>query len=1225
MKLVMKSFVALMLVLSLCLGNFSGIFAMAATKFENGNTWYGDEVKVDVTAGTDAYNYMVMFKKPVHGYEFAGHFIGEGEGAQTFVVIDTAAHDGTTWTPNGLYELGKSNYDVLYCCDVETMVKHGTYYKRVNLENSEYYTEAEADMIRAIVTNAYPYVSMEEMKAALAEAGFAYANELTRSEIISAVQAAIWASANEVTAEDLRYNKSYRVTDNYGWGQPMHDISDEAGYGVTGNRKFETYPEVGVRHDALVDYLLALEPVKANDNQIVITELDIVKSQIEGTEGQYDVNLNVELNYGADADDEVVLNVYVNDECVEEVKVNNEKNYSMNLKAMENDQIKVTVSGTQNLERGVYFYAPEPADVNGDGIATSREVSQNLVGVSMGATPVYAESVVKIHNGVLTADKTAEKVGDERFDVSIEVPGGDAEKIHDEIILMVDGSYSMDNEWPAMKEAIVAIGEAVLDGSGHTQLTLMAFGMGDNEVLVHVKTVAELFAALGELPGNLLYGRSSTNCEAGFTGVAEYIMNHDETLGNVEVIFISDGNINTDETPRAFDANWQTWTKFGALTVAQAAFEGALVNGKNLPAAFSVFGDRFAGMTNEQILNAVFVDKTVAITDAEYLAYAEQLWTDVYAYSGLTRGEAYPVSDAERAFVKYDKENGTYIQDLFYYTTYKSAYVTYNDRWTRTPAAALELAAMEQVKHLYVVDYDGKSAWMELGHEKSDFILSSGIAGLVEALQETLTVLSKTPFNDVVVTDYMSKWVILDPTTVRVVDGNGNLIAMFDEENSPKDADGNYTAYLYKWVGEALCANKAPIVLDLIPESEYAAGGADVIGNADGEIYRITWNLKDGPLMRNEAFALQYQVIINTEEPGFEYNKDYPANGNTFAEYKDEDGKDNKTDIKVPDIVTDRILTEVSGTKTWDDNNDQDGKRPESITVRLYANGVEVASMSVTEEMGWTYKFANLTKYANGVEIVYTITEDAVEGYTTVINGFDITNTYKPEETQITVNKVWNDANNQDGKRPGSITVTLLANGQMVTTQEITAEMGWTYTFENLPVYANGQKIIYTITEAAVEGYTTVINGFEITNTYKPEETQVVVNKVWDDDDDFEGKRPDEITIRLYANGVEILAQKVTANDNWTFTFMNLPVYANGQKIVYTITEDAVADYETLSIEGNAETGFTVTNQYLIEVPEEDPPLIDKTGDDIGMAMMAAMVSLMGAAVCVWNRKKENA
>ena len=109
----------------------------------------------------------------------------------------------------------------------------------------------------------------------------------------------------------------------------------------------------------------------------------------------------------------------------------------------------------------------------------------------------------------------------------------------------------------------------------------------------------------------------------------------------------------------------------------------------------------------------------------------------------------------------------------------------------------------------------------------------------------------------------------------------------------------------------------------------------------------------------------------------------------------------------------------------------------------------------------------------------------------------------------------------------------------------------------------------------------------------------------------------------LLANGEEIATQEITAEMGWTYTFENLPVYANGQKIVYTISEDAVSEYTTLDIEGNAETGFTVTNQYLIEVPEEDPPLIDKTGDDIGMAMMAAMVSLMGAAVCVWNRKKE--
>ena len=38
-------------------------------------------------------------------------------------------------------------------------------------------------------------------------------------------------------------------------------------------------------------------------------------------------------------------------------------------------------------------------------------------------------------------------------------------------------------------------------------------------------------------------------------------------------------------------------------------------------------------------------------------------------------------------------------------------------------------------------------------------------------------------------------------------------------------------------------------------------------------------------------------------------------------------------------------------------------------------------------------------------------------------------NTHAPETTSLGVNKVWNDANNQDGSRPNSITVHLVKNG----------------------------------------------------------------------------------------------------------------------------------------------------------------------------------------------------
>ena len=188
---------------------------------------------------------MSLFRKFAHGYEFSGHFLGDGEGPQTFVVIDTVAHNGTTWTPSGVYAPNESNYEVTYCCDVETMIVDGTYYKRLNLEDSEYYSEEQAAKIRAIVTNSYPYVPMEDMKADLAANGYAYAEELTRNEIIAAVQTAIWAAAN-MNDEPIRYAKSYNVSDNLQWGYPLHDTSAESGLDVSGKRVFKAYEEVGL-------------------------------------------------------------------------------------------------------------------------------------------------------------------------------------------------------------------------------------------------------------------------------------------------------------------------------------------------------------------------------------------------------------------------------------------------------------------------------------------------------------------------------------------------------------------------------------------------------------------------------------------------------------------------------------------------------------------------------------------------------------------------------------------------------------------------------------------------------------------------------------------------------------------------------------------------------------------------------------------------------------------
>ncbi len=90
-------------------------------------------------------------------------------------------------------------------------------------------------------------------------------------------------------------------------------------------------------------------------------------------------------------------------------------------------------------------------------------------------------------------------------------------------------------------------------------------------------------------------------------------------------------------------------------------------------------------------------------------------------------------------------------------------------------------------------------------------------------------------------------------------------------------------------------------------------------------------------------------------------------------------------------VVEDEKLT-ITGEKTWEDEDNADGIRPESITIRLLANGVEVDSKTVTAADGWMWRFENLDIYSGPTTISYSITEDPVEGYTTIVSGYNVTN-----------------------------------------------------------------------------------------------------------------------------------------------------------------------------------------------------------------------------------------
>ena len=312
------------------------------------------------------------------------------------------------------------------------------------------------------------------------------------------------------------------------------------------------------------------------------------------------------------------------------------------------------------------------------------------------------------------------------------------------------------------------------------------------------------------------------------------------------------------------------------------------------------------------------------------------------------------------------------------------------------------------------------------------------------------------------------------------------------------------------------------------------------------------------PKYDEDKNEITYRVV---EETVPEYDTEYEISDNGVEIYNHH----------TPEKVS------VEGSKTWNDADNQDGKRPESITVRLFADGTEVTSKTVTANDNWSWSFENLDKYKDGTEIVYTISEDAVTDYITVVDGYNITNTHTPEKISISGSKTWDDADNQDGKRPESITVRLFADGTEVTSKTVTANDNWSWSFTDLDKYNSGTEIVYTISEDTVADYTTVVDGYNITNTHTPEKTTITGSKTWDDASNQDGKRPSSITVRLLADGRVVSHKKITEKDNWSWNFEDLPVYEKGEKITYTIKEDSVENYETKL------DGYNIINTHKTE------------------------------------------
>lgn len=329
-------------------------------------------------------------------------------------------------------------------------------------------------------------------------------------------------------------------------------------------------------------------------------------------------------------------------------------------------------------------------------------------------------------------------------------------------------------------------------------------------------------------------------------------------------------------------------------------------------------------------------------------------------------------------------------------------------------------------------------------------------------------------------------------------------------------------------------------------------------------------------------------------------------------------------------------ITKISVKKVWNDADNAAGIRPESIKVQLYKNGNTKVydAVELSEKNNWSYTWEGLPTMENNEDIIYAVDEVEIPaGYEKEVTNketkFIITNTHVPDVTKISVEKVWNDNNDQDGIRPTTIKVQLYADGKASgRTVELSENNNWKYTWKDLDKQKDGEDIVYTVDEVEVpDGYIKTVTSkgtaFTITNTHTPETTAVKVTKIWKDSNDKYQKRPGSIEVQLYksvAGKIDAVGDPVELSENngWKYTWSNLAKQEKGVTIIYSVDEVEVPEgySKTVVRENDGKVvSFVITNS------RPDTP---KTGDAfklIPVAFLMAAAFITGAFV-IWRKKR---
>lgn len=185
---------------------------------------------------------------------------------------------------------------------------------------------------------------------------------------------------------------------------------------------------------------------------------------------------------------------------------------------------------------------------------------------------------------------------------------------------------------------------------------------------------------------------------------------------------------------------------------------------------------------------------------------------------------------------------------------------------------------------------------------------------------------------------------------------------------------------------------RADVTLILLANGEPVADSSKTIAkDATGDALTVTWE-------KVPVAAAGDPITYTVKEDGEENGK-ITMNG---AEYTVTYGGDAEEGLTVKNSYTPAETT-LTVTKVWDDKDDKDGLRTDSVSVQLMADGKASGEpVELSEENGWKYEWTELAAYASGNPIAYTVTEEEVpEGYEAKIGDVtgDAENGYKVEIT----------------------------------------------------------------------------------------------------------------------------------------------------------------------------------------------------------------------------------